>query len=285
MSNEIIIYQPDIELEKIEVRIDNETVWLNRHQISTLFDRDIKTIGKHINNALKEELEGSPTVANFATVQKEGNRLVERNIEHYNLDVIISVGYRVKSKRGVQFRMWANRVLKDHLLKGYSINNRFNRIEDRMDALSKKVEEIDFEIHTSLQPKQGIFFDGQVFDAYAFVSEIVKQAKKTIILIDNYIDESVLTLLSKKDKKVNVIIYTQPNKSLDLDVKKYNQQYEKIEIKTLSKSHDRFIIIDQKTLYHFGASLKDLGKKWFAFSKMETDASIILHQLDNEKKD
>ena len=285
MSNEIIIYQPDIELEKIEVRIDNETVWLNRHQISTLFDRDIKTIGKHINNALKEELEESPTVANFATVQKEGNRLVERNIEHYNLDVIISVGYRVKSKRGVQFRMWANKVLKDHLLKGYSINNRFNRIEDRMDALSKKVEEIDFEIHTSLQPKQGIFFDGQVFDAYAFVSEIVKQAKKTIILIDNYIDESVLTLLSKKDKKVNVIIYTQPNKSLDLDVKKYNQQYEKIEIKTLSKSHDRFIIIDQKTLYHFGASLKDLGKKWFAFSKMETDASIILHQLDNEKKD
>lgn len=195
------------------------------------------------------------------------------------------MGYRVKSKRGVQFRMWANKVLKDHLLKGYSINNRFNRIEDRMDALSKKVEEIDFEIHTSLQPKQGIFFDGQVFDAYAFVSEIVKQAKKTIILIDNYIDESVLTLLSKKDKKVNVIIYTQPNKSLDLDVKKYNQQYEKIEIKTLSKSHDRFIIIDQKTLYHFGASLKDLGKKWFAFSKMETDASIILHQLDNEKKD
>ena len=285
MSNEIIIYQPDIELEKIEVRIDNETVWLNRHQISTLFDRDIKTIGKHIYTALKEELEGSPTVANFATVQKEGNRLVERNIEHYNLDVIISVGYRVKSKRGVQFRMWANKVLKDHLLKGYSINNRFNRIEDRMDALSKKVEEIDFEIHTSLQPKQGIFFDGQVFDAYAFVSEIVKQAKKTIILIDNYIDESVLTLLSKKDKKVNVIIYTQPNKSLDLDVKKYNQQYEKIEIKTLSKSHDRFIIIDQKTLYHFGASLKDLGKKWFAFSKMETDASIILHQLDNEKKD
>ena len=285
MSNEIIIYQPDIELEKIEVRIDNETVWLNSLQISTIFFRDIKSIGKHINNALKEELEGSPTVANFATVQKEGNRLVERNIEHYNLDVIISVGYRVKSKRGVQFRMWANKVLKDHLLKGYSINNRFNRIEDRMDALSKKVEEIDFEIHTSLQPKQGIFFDGQVFDAYAFVSEIVKQAKKTIILIDNYIDESVLTLLSKKDKKVNVIIYTQPNKSLDLDVKKYNQQYEKIEIKTLSKSHDRFIIIDQKTLYHFGASLKDLGKKWFAFSKMETDASIILHQLDNEKKD
>jgi len=265
MSNEIIIYQPDIELEKIEVRIDNETVWLNRHQISTLFDRDIKTIGKHINNALKEELEGSPTVANFATVQKEGNRLVERNIEHYNLDVIISVGYRVKSKRGVQFRMWANKVLKDHLLKGYSINNRFNRIEDRMDALSKKVEEIDFEIHTSLQPKQGIFFDGQVFDAYAFVSEIVKQAKKTIILIDNYIDESVLTLLSKKDKKVNVIIYTQPNKSLDLDVKKYNQQYEKIEIKTLSKSHDRFIIIDQKNTISFWSELERLGEKVVCF--------------------
>lgn len=284
MNNEIIIYQPNIELEKIEVRIDKETVWLNRHQISVLFDRDIKTIGKHINNALKEELEGTSTVAKFATVQKEGDRLVERNIEHYNLDVVISVGYRVKSNRGVQFRMWANKVLKDHLLKGYSVNSRINRIEDKVDLLSKKVNEIDFEIHTSLTPKQGVFFDGQVFDAYAFVADILKQAKQSIIVIDNYIDESVLVMLSKRSKNVIATIYTQPSKHLDLDIKKHNQQYDKIEIKPLNKSHDRFIIIDEKEVYHLGASLKDLGKKWFAFSKMEMEAKIILQQLDNNSK-
>jgi len=281
MSNEIIIYQPDKELKKIEVRIDKETVWLNRRQIAVLFDRDIKTIGKHINNALKEELAGTSTVAKFATVQKEGNRLVERNIEHYNLDVVISVGYRVKSNRGIQFRMWANKVLKDHLLKGYSVNNRINRIEEKVDSLSKKINEIDFEIHTSLPPKQGIFFDGQVFDAYVFVVDIIKQAKQSIILIDNYVDETVLTILSKRSKNVSATIYTKPNKQLNLDIKKHNQQYNKIEIKPLRKSHDRFIILDQKVVYHFGASLKDLGKKWFAFSKMEMDAEIILRQLNN----
>ncbi len=284
MNNEIIIYQPNIELEKIEVRIDNDTVWLNRHQISVLFDRDIKTIGKHINNALNEELEGISTVAKFATVQKEGDRIVERNIEYYNLDVVISVGYRVKSNRGVQFRMWANKVLKDHLLKGYSVNNRINRIEDKVDALSKKVNEIDFEIHTSLPPKQGIFFDGQVFDAYAFVADILKQAKQSIIVIDSYIDESVLVMLSKRSKNVTATIYTQPNKQLNLDIKKHHQQYDKIEIKPQRKSHDRFIIIDEKEVYHLGASLKDLGKKWFAFSKMEMEAKIILQQLDNNLK-
>ena len=278
MNNEIIIYQPNIELEKIEVLIDKDTVWLNRQQISVLFGRDIKTIGKHINNAFQEELNGTSTVAKFATVQKEGDRLVERNIEFYNLDVVISIGYRVKSNRGIQFRTWANKVLKEHLLKGYSVNNRMNRIEDKVDALSKKIDEIDFEIHTSLPPKQGVFFDGQVFDAYVFVTE------QSIIIIDNYIDESVLIMLSKRDKNVNATIYTQPNKQLELDIKKHNQQYSKIEIKPLSKSHDRFIIIDEKVVYHFGASLKDLGKKWFAFSKMEMESKIILGQLDNNLK-
>jgi hypothetical protein len=278
MNNEIILYTPDENAERVEVRIDaeKETVWLSQEQIVRLFQRDQSVISRHIRNVFKEgELEEK------SNMQKMHIPNSDKPLTLYNLDVIISVGYRVKSKQGTQFRIWANRILKEYLLKGYSVNNRINRIEDKVDALSKKVDEIDFEIHTSLPPRQGIFFDGQVFDAYTFVANIVKQAKQSIIVIDNYIDESVLLMLSKRSKNVNATIYTQPGKQLDLDSKKHNQQYDKIEIKPLSKSHDRFIIIDEEGVYHFGASLKDLGKKWFAFSKMEMDAEIILQQLEN----
>jgi hypothetical protein len=169
MKNEIILYRPDSLAEHIEVKIEEETVWLNRQQISSLFDRDVKTIGKHINNVFSEgELIEKATVAKFATVQKEGDRKVERQVEHYNLDVIISVGYRVKSKQGTQFRIWANNILNEYLLKGYAINNRMNRLEDNLEVLNNKVDNIGLQINTHLIPTQGVFFDGQVFDAYEY---------------------------------------------------------------------------------------------------------------------
>ena len=271
-KNELILYQADNSVE-LEVVLKNETVWLNRQQISILFDRDIKTIGKHINNALREELHGFPTVANFATVQMEGNRMVERKIEYYNLDVILSVGYRVKSNRGIQFRVWANSVLKEYILKGYAINQRFERIEYRVTETEKK---IDFFVKTALPPAQGVFFEGQIFDAYVFAADLIKSAKEAIILIDNYIDESVLLLLSKRRPQINANIYTkQISQQLQLDLTKHNAQYEPINISISNSFHDRFLLIDS-TVYHIGASIKDLGKKLFAFSKMEIKAVDIL---------
>jgi hypothetical protein len=281
--NEIIVYQAEGLESRIRVKIDENTAWLNRRQIAELFGRDIKTIGKHINNALREELQDIPTVANFATVQKEGGRLIERNIEHYNLDVILSVGYRVKSKRGLQFRIWANKVLKDYLLKGYTLNNRMNRIEDNVKELSEKVNEIDLQLNTSLPPKQGIFFDGQVFDAYAFIADLIRSAKRSLILMDNYIDDTVLTHFSKRKQGVHFFIFTPKiSKQLGLDIEKYNRQYEVVKIQQFNKSHDRFLVIDPKEVYHIGASLKDLGKKWFAFSKMDkSSVESILNAISD----
>jgi hypothetical protein len=277
MQNQIIIYQPEVGLSSLEVRLENETVWLNRQQISVLFGRDIKTIGKHINNALKEELQELPTVANFATVQNEGGRIVERNIEYYNLDVITSVGYRVKSKRGTQFRIWANKVLKDYLMKGYALNQRIEQIEEKLFEHDKKFELI---IQQAIPLKEGIFFDGQVFDAYELVISIIKEAKESIVLVDNYVDETVLSMLSKRNKGIKATIYTANlSKELSLDLKKHNAQYEPVEIKVFGKSHDRFLIIDEKTVYHIGGSLKDLGKKLFAFSRIEINPEIILNYL------
>ena len=213
-SNEIIMYQPDDTLA-LDVRVEDESVWLNRNQIAELFGRDVKTIGKHINNSLREELVGLPTVAKFATVQKEGNRMVTRYVEYYNLDVIISVGYRVKSSRGIQFRVWANKVLKDYLLRGYSINQRLMQLEDRIDRrlsehdrhLLQLDEKVDFFVRSSLQPKEGVFFNGQIFDAYALIADLMRQANNRIVVIDNYIDDSVLVQLSKRNPGVTVDIY------------------------------------------------------------------------------
>jgi len=273
MKDEIILYQIDKLAEHIKVRVENETVWLNRQQIATLFDRDVKTIGKHIANVLEEELKDFPTVAKFATVQNEGERKIERMVEHSNLDMIISVGYRVKSKRGIQFRIWANSILKDYLLKGYSINNRMNRIENNVQNLMHKVNEIDLQINTHSIPTQGVFFDGQVFDAYELTSNIIRSAKNSIVLIDNYIDDSTLTHLAKKNKEVQVFLLTKTiNKVLVLDVKRANAQYGNFVLKPFTQSHDRFLIIDKKEIFHLGASLKDLGKKWFAFSKMDKNS-------------
>ena len=199
MKDEIILYRPNELAEHIEVRVEEETVWLSLNQIAQLFDRDKSVISRHLRNIYKEEeLAIVATVAKNATVQMEAGREVKREIEYYNLDAILSVGYRVNSKQGTQFRIWANKILKDYLLKGYSINNRMNRIEDNVQALSKKVNEIDLQISTHLIPNQGVFFDGQVFDAYELASKIIRSAKKSIVLIDNFLDENTLTHLSKK---------------------------------------------------------------------------------------
>src|SRR5690554_6663252 len=282
--NEIVLYTPDELTERIEVRINEETVWLNRQQIAVLFGRDVKTIGKHINNVFSEgELQKHSTVANFAIVQTEGGRRIKRQIEHYNLDVIISVGYRVKSKQGTQFRIWATNVLRDYLLKGYALNQRMNRIENNLENLSDEVHKISLQINTHLIPTQGVFFDGQVFDAYELTSKIIKTAKKNIVLIDNYIDENTFIHLSKKNKNVKVTLFTKSaTKQLLLDLQKANEQYEGFEVKNFTQSHDRFLIIDNKEVYHLGASLKDLGRKWFAFSKLEkTSVQSILEKIND----
>jgi hypothetical protein len=283
MKNEIIFYQADKSKAHIEVRVDeeNETFWLNRIQIANLFDRDIKTIGKHIRNALNEELNGISVVAKFATTAKDGKIY---NIEYYNLDMVLSIGYRVKSNRGIQFRIWANKILKEHLLRGYTFNNRINRIEDNLDTLKDKVQQIDLQINSHLIPTQGVFFEGQVFDAYELTSRIIRKAKKSIILIDNYIDERTLVHLSKKEKSVSVTLLSiDKSAQLDLDLQKANTQYGNFTWKKFSKSHDRFLIIDRNEVYHLGASLKDLGKKWFAFTLLKPQSiSELLKKINDE---
>ena len=286
MKNEIILYRADKQSDTIEVVVENETVWLSQQQLATLFSQTKQNISLHINNCFKEqELEKEATVKKSLTVQKEGNRKVERLIELYSLDVIISVGYRVKSKQGTQFRIWANKVLKEYLLKGYAVNNRLNRVEDSLESLKNKVDQIDWQINTHLIPNQGVFFDGQVFDAYELTTRIIRSAKESIVLIDNYIDESSLVQLSKKENNVSVLLLSKTiGKQLQLDVKKANEQYGKFQLKPFQLSHDRFIIIDQKEVYHLGASLKDLGKKWFAFSKLETTSvASLLKSIINLK--
>lgn len=274
MKDEIVLYQSDELPERIEVKIEEETVWLSQQQMATLFQQTKQNISLHINNCFKEgELEKISTVKDSLTVQKEGNRTVKRKIEYYSLDVIISVGYRVKSKQGTQFRIWATNVLRDYLLKGYAVNNRMNRIEDKVDGLNHKINEIELQINSHLIPTQGVFFDGQVFDAYELASKIIRSAKQNLVLIDNYIDETTLTYLSKKKKGVSALVLTKNiSKQLQLDIKKADEQYGNFAAKTFTQSHDRFLIIDGKEVYHLGASLKDLGRKWFAFSKMDKNS-------------
>lgn len=274
MDNEIVLYQSDNSIQ-LDVRLEDETVWLTLSQMSLLFDRDKSVISRHIKNIFGElELIENSVVAKNATTASDGKVYL---MDFYNLDVIISVGYRVKSKRGTQFRIWANSVLKDYLLKGYAVNQRIENLEKRVSETENKIELF---VKTSLPPLQGIFFDGQIFDAYKFVLDLVKSAKKSITLIDNYVDESVLLMLSKRNKEVTCSIFTSKiTNQLKLDLEKFNLQYPPIEIKEFSKSHDRFLIIDNKTIYHIGASLKDLGKKWFAFSKINLDAFDLLNKI------
>lgn len=268
----------------LDVRVENETVWLNRNQIALLFDRDVKTIGKHISNALKEELDGLSVVAKFATTASDGKTY---QVEFYNIEMITSIEYRVKSKRGIQFRVWANKILKDYLLRGYSVNQRLLQMENRIDRrllehdkrLDELTDKVDFFIRTSLPPKEGIFFNGQIFDAHEFVCRLIKSANKRIILIDNYVDETVLVQLDNRKLGVSAMIYTGAIiRTFRQSLRRHNRQYAPIDVRTADRIHDRFLIIDD-ALYHIGASIKDLCKKLFAFSKMETSPAVILDNL------
>ena len=272
-KNEIVLYQPD-EAVRIEVRMDGETVWLNRHQMATLFGRDVKTIGKHIANALSEELAEISVVANFATTASNGKTY---NMEYYNLDMILSIGYRVKSRQGILFRQWANKVLKEYLLNGYAVNQRIERLEHRVTETENK---IDFFVRTSLPPVEGIFYDGQIFDAYKFVNDLIRSAKRRIVLIDNYVDDTVLQMLDKRREAVEATIYTKGvTAAFRLDVQRHNAQYRPVTVREFAHSHDRFLVIDDE-VYHIGASIKDLGKKWFAFCKMELRVEELLRRVE-----
>ncbi len=285
MKNEIILYQLDELPLHIEVRLDeeNETFWLSLNQIAQLFERDKSVVSRHLKNIFKEnELDKNSVVAKNATTASDGKTY---NVEYFNLDAILSVGYRVNSKRGTQFRVWASGVLKEYLIKGYAINQRMDRIENNYEHLSKEVSKISLQLKIQDLPNQGIFFEGQIFDAYVFVADIIKSAKTDIVLIDNYVDETVLNLLAKRSTNVTASIYTKTiSKTLLLDLEKHNAQYPAISIKPFANSHDRFLIIDQRELYHLGASLKDLGKKWFAFSRMDSLAEQVLDKLKKEAR-
>jgi len=277
-QGEIILYQPD-ETVRLEVRLEDDTVWLTQAQMAELFLATKQNVSLHIKNIYDEgELEEASTVKDYLTVRQEGNRTVRRFVNYYNLDVIISVGYRIKSIRGTRFRQWANMILKDYLLKGYSINQRFQDIERRLTSAEEK---IDFFVRTSLPPVEGVFFEGQIFDAYRFVETLIKSAQREIILIDNYVDATVFDLLEKRGQGVNATIYTEHVGQTLQHLQQLNQQqyHRTIEVKGYnSRFHDRFLILDD-ALYHFGASFKDLGKRLFAFERMGIDKSVILGQL------
>lgn len=288
IDNVIIIYQPD-EALKLDVRIEDGTVWLSQAQMAELFQASKQNISLHISNIYKDgELDKASTVKDYLTVQTEGKRKVKRRISYYNLDVIISAGYRVKSIRGTQFRQWANKILRDYLLRGYVANQRFMQLEDRLDRrlsehelhLSQLDEKVNFIIRSSIHPKEGIFFAGQIFDAYAFVAGLIRKASNRIALIDSYVNESVLVQLSKRKPGVIVDIYDgKISRQLRQDVEQHNAQYPGITLHRYDKAHYRFLIIDED-VYHIGASLKDLGKKLFAFSKMEAiSGSDLLSRL------
>lgn len=284
-KGEIVMYQPD-ETIRLEVRVENDSVWLTQAQMAELFRTTPQNVTIHIKDIYEEEeLSEGATCKQSLQVRQEGKRTVRRYQKMYNLDVIISVGYRVKSKRGTQFRQWANGVLKEFLLRGYSVNQRLmdleNKFEKRIESQDVRIDKLEndvaFFIRTSLPPVEGIFYDGQIFDAYAHIVSLIKQAKHSIVLIDNYIDESTLMMLSKRDIGVSAIIYTrQLSQQQQLDLQRHNQQYPPITICSLQHTHDRFLIIDD-TVYLFGASLKDAGKKLFAYIKMQetSDAELL----------
>ena len=271
-ENSIVVYRSEDNAVQLDVQLSGETVWLTQQQIAQLFQKDQSVIARHINNIFKEgELEKSNMQILHNTTFKYRPTAV------YNLDVIISVGYRVKSKRGIQFRQWANRVLRDYLLRGYAVNPHMRYMEQRIDAklqehteqIHELQEKVDFFIRTSLPPREGIFVDGQIYDAFEFIERLIKSAQKSILLVDNYVDETVLTMMSEKQSGVKVEIYTKEiNNALQLAEKHFNVQYGGLSLHTTQSCHDRFLIIDDQTIYLIGASLKDAGKRLFAFTQM-----------------
>ena len=270
-ENQIVLFESSDKVVTLDVTIDKETVWLTQLQMAMLFDVERSVISKHISNVFKEKEADEKSNVHFLHIANS-----DKPVKQYSLDIIISVGYRVKSKRGVEFRKWANSVLKEFLLKGYSVNQRFERLEQRV---SRTEEKIEFFVRTALPPVEGVFFEGQIYDAYELACKLIKSAVRRIILIDNYIDESVLTLLDKRGIGVSAEIYTHTtNAQLQLDIQRHNSQYLPIPIHVFTHSHDRFLCVDD-TVYHIGASLKDLGKKWFAFSRMEIKTESLLEKM------
>lgn len=286
-KSEIVLYQPEGSVS-LEVRLENETVWLTQQQISELFGTGRQAITKHLKNIFaSNELDENSVCSILELTAADGKNY---KTKVYNLDAILSIGYRVNSKNATLFRRWANSVLKDYMLKGYSINQKLDSLEKRIDnrlrehdsEIQRLSNQVDFFVRHSLPPIEGIFFAGQIFDAYKFVCDLVKSARKSIVLFDNYIDESVLTLFGKREKSVSVVIYTDKiTPQLELDIKRFNAQYSPVKVKLYTKAHDRFLIIDGE-IYHIGASLKDLGKKLFAFSKISAiPPEIIYKQIDS----
>jgi len=275
-NNQVIIYNNgEIDLK---VSVENDTVWLTQKDIALLFEKERSVITKHIKNIFKDK-----EVDEKSNVQILHISNSDKPVKFYSLDIVLAVGYRTNSAKAIQFRKWATKILKEYIYKGYVINSekitykRFKELEKDVNLLKQKVKLLE---QQKLEPKQGIFYDGQIFDAHKFVSDLIRKADKNIILIDNYVDDSILTLFSKRKKGVFVTIYTKKiTKQLQLDLKKFNSQYEPIQIEEFDKSHDRFLIIDKKEIYHVGASLKDLGKKWFAFSRLDINNLNILSRL------
>ena len=281
MANEIVLYQPNEQMS-LEVKLENETVWLTQQQIADLFGVKRPAVTKHLGNIFREGELDITSVSSILEHTAADGKIY--STQFYNLDAILSVGYRVNSKNATLFRRWANQVLKEYMLRGYAVNQRIVYVEEYFDKRlraheqrSENVEQkIDFFGRTIIPPHQGIFYDGQIFDAYTFINDRIREASTRIILIDNYIDDSVLTILSKRADKVAATSYTKkPSAQLQLDIQKHNAQYPPISVIEFDRSHDRFLCIDE-TVYHLGASIKDLGKKWFAFNRMEwTTAELI----------
>ena len=281
----VVVYRTEDNTLQLDVQLAEETVWLAQQQMAVLFDTTKQNVSLHINNIFKEgELDKISVVKDYLTTASDGKKY---RTTYYNLDVIISVGYRVKSKRGTQFRQWALKVIKDYMLRGYAINQQMLVMEERIDRkinnhteqIQDLQKKIDFFVRTSLPPHQGIFYDGQIFDAYTFINDRIREATTRIILIDNYVDDSVLTILSKRADKVAATIYTKkPSAQLQLDIQKHNAQYPPISVVEFDRSHDRFLCIDE-IVYHLGASIKDLGKKWFAFNRMEMQTNELVQKM------
>lgn len=280
-KGEIILYQPDNSIQ-LEVRMEEDTVWLTQAQMAILFGTQRSAITKHLINIYKSgEIDKESTCSILEHVGQKGARLYTTIF--YNLDAILSVGYRVNSKNATVFRRWATKTLKEHLLHGYSICQHVQQVEQRIDRqLQEHTEQIhslkdkvDFFVRTSLPPVEGVFYDGQIFDAYTFASDLIRSADRRVILIDNYVDDSVLLMLSKREEGVSAEIITRRvTETLRLDLERHQQQYPPIAMRESPNFHDRFLIIDD-TVYHLGASLKDLGKKLFAFSKMEVPVQVL----------
>ena len=269
----VIIYRSEDGTIQLEVQLVDDNVWLTQAQISELFQKDISVISRHIKNIYKEGELDEESNLHFLQIP-----FSDKPIRLYDLDVIIAVGYRVKSKRGTDFRKWARPIIKDYMLRGYAVNQRFERLEQRV---SKTEEKIDFFVKASLPPIEGIFYNGQIFDAYSFISDLIRKAQKEIILIDNYIDDSVLKILNKREEGVSVTIYTAHiSENLQLDLEKHNSQYQPIKIERFNKSHDRFLIIDDD-VYLIGGSIKDLGKKVSTLIKLSIPKEEFIQKLLN----